>query len=193
MALGCSAAARGEGSFPKARLDEIEQFQLEKAMLESLEEELALELPYQTLLEQEEALEIQLLDKQIKELEIAMNRVSMTDPTEVAPAVDAGGLDIPHHPSTAPVEPAASVDPATPKPVPDVDVVKVVERDDGKRASPDSKHLPKSKHDSELPQLSPSTKQRYRSYWARFVAAPQNQSVPAVPPVHPSVRPPLSS
>lgn len=189
---GASAAVVGRENALKGLeiLAQERTLREEKALLEKLEAELAQELQYQTLLEEEEALEVALLDLEIQRLEkglgdLSVAPVSETKPVETATSTETS-VDLPksdsidsHH--TTQEDPVASG---------------TVSGDAGeeggekkrkrlrKLTTEESVPLPptkkpavetKTKND-ELPLLDPSTQKLYKGYWRKFVATPQNHA-----------------
>lgn len=166
-ALGASAAVVGE----KAALDGAATRVLEEMrQLERVERDLAHELEYQALLEEEESLELAMLESELAQLEL-LEKQSAFETSSRGPPPASAPLPSMVVPAEAP--PAASV----PKAGDEVD-----DRKGGKRPWPKPDLMPPPKKPlllnptkaDELPPLSPSSQDRYRSYWSRFVATPQN-------------------
>ena len=159
----------------------------EKQDLEGLKRKLEDELEYQALLEEEEQLELALLEVELLELEeqqileSVMEESLKPDPMPVVPA-----------------DPS----PARPEPLPEKTMVtkELSQLVPSGKASSDGKGGERFTHgkkqvfggDSkdELVPLSPASQQRYRAYWGRFVATPQNHharvpgvEAPPAPPV----------
>ena len=166
-ALGASAAVVGE----KAALDGAATRVLEEMrQLERVERDLAHELEYQALLEEEESLELAMLESDLAQLELLEKQSAFETSSRGPPPASA---PLPSMVVPAEALPAASV----PKAGDEVD-----DRKGGKRPCPKPDLMPPPKKPlllnptkaDELPPLSPSSQDRYRSYWSRFVATPQN-------------------
>ena len=174
-ALGASAAVVGRDIALKG-------MEKEKQELEGVKRKLSDELEYQDLLEEEEQLELAILEMELLELE----EQQILD-TAVAESLKPGLMPV------VPADPS----PAHPEPLPEKKVVPTVPSQlvSSGKESPDGKNGKKQvfggESKDELLPLSPASQQRYRSFWTRYVATPQNHHarVPAVeveaPPVPP--------
>lgn len=165
-ALGTSAAVVGE----KAALDGAAARVLEEIQqLERVERDLAHELEYQALLEEEESLELALLESELAQLQLLEKQSALETPdSDRSPGPPPASAPMPSMVVPAEAPPAASV----PKAGDEVDDRKGEKRPCPK---PDLDLMPPPKKPlllnptkaDELPPLSPSSQ-------ARYVATPQN-------------------
>ena len=172
-ALGASAAVVGRDIALKG----VEKLEKEKQKLEDVKRKLSDELDYQALLEEEEQLELAILEMELLELE----------EKQIIESVMEESLK-PEPVPVAPVDPS----PANPEPLPETKAPSQLvpsgsASSDGNKGK---KQVFGGESKDELLPLSPASQRRYRSYWTRFVATPQNHharvpgvEAPPVPPV----------
>ncbi len=170
--VGTEMARLGLASLDKTALENLEK---ENKELEQLETMLAEELELQQLMEEleQEEHEFEIFETEEEQLQRVL-RESLKDCCEEENSkIDA--LE-PTTSRAGGAEPEAV--PEVPKPPTEVRPKRLRPMKDWEPSPPEGPKKPvEKKNGDEIPELSPTSKKRYQSYWARFIATPQNHGL----------------
>ena len=175
-ASGASAAVIGEALA-------LRQMEQEKEQLEGVKRRLSHELELQALLQEQEHLELCLLEMELLELEEKQIIDTMDTVREEPVKEPSNPVPPPSHPEPMSENKVVAKEPSESLSSSIASSESGLGSSDGKSVASSAKsHGEKRALESkeEIAPLSPAAQKRYRTYWARFVATPQNQQ-PGVP------------
>ena len=182
--VGTEMATLGLAAWEKTALEK------EKEGLEQLENMLAEELELQQLMEEQEKLELEEYELELFETEDEQLQRALRESLKDCSEEETSKIESVTNSPAGGAAPEAV--PLQPEPPTEVRRKRLRPMEDWEPSPPEEpKKTVEKKKGDEIPELSPTSKKRYQSYWARFVATPQNHGQRSMP--HPPAKEKVAS